>query len=93
MATSTQSSLFINLTYSNEIQSLISSSGGTIVFTKDNVILASEISEAQYRDLLKNPYIDKIDVLPLKRYANTGVQYIQNTSGTSGTSGNSISTI
>ena len=45
------------------------------VFMKDNVILASEISEAQYRELLTNPYVDKMDVLPLKRYADEGIKY------------------
>jgi len=85
MASSTQSSLFGNLTYNSQISTLITASGGTIIFVKDNIIVASEISEAQYRDFLNNPYIDKVDVLPLKRYGNTGVQYT--TSGTSGTSG------
>lgn len=77
MAISTQSNLFNNLTYNKEVISNITSSGGTIVFTKDNVIIASEISEAQYIELLKNPYISKIDILPLKRYGydfNTIIQ-------------------
>ena len=89
MASSTQSSLFTSLTYNDTITQQIIASGGTVVFTKDNVILASEISEEEYRDLLKSPYIDKIDILPLKRYANTGVQYVIDTSGTSGSSGTS----
>jgi hypothetical protein len=46
---------------------------------RDNVIMASEISEAQYRELLNSQYIDKLDVLPLKRYGDVGIQYIQNT--------------
>jgi len=68
MATSTQSTIFTDLTYTNEIKEQIVLSGGTIIFIKDNVIMASEISEAEYRELLNNPYIDKLDVLPLKRY-------------------------
>jgi len=75
MATSTQSQVFRNITYSNEIKDQITISGATIVFMKDNVILASEISEAQYRELLTNPYVDKMDVLPLKRYADEGIKY------------------
>jgi hypothetical protein len=78
MATSTQKPLFLKLTYNDKITEQISKSGGTIVFTKDNIIVASEISEAQYRNLLINPYVQKIDVLPLKRYANEGIKYIEN---------------
>jgi len=79
MATSTQSQLFRELTYSSDIKDQIVNSGGTIIFMRDNVIMASEISEAQYRELLNSPYIEKLDVLPLKRYGNVGVQYTKNT--------------
>lgn len=68
MAISTQNTIFTDLTYTNEIKEQIVLSGGTIIFIKDNVIMASEISEAEYSELLNNPYIDKLDVLPLKRY-------------------------
>ena len=81
MATSTQSQVFKSLTYSNDIKNQIVNSGGTIIFMRDNVIMASEISEAQYRELLNSPYIEKLDVLPLKRYGDIGIQYTQN-SGT-----------
>lgn len=74
----TQSPLFTNLTYSNEIKEQIITSGGTVVFMKNNVILASEISEEQYRSLLNNPFIEKMDVLPLKRWKNEGVKYVPN---------------
>ena len=88
MATSTENSVFTNLTYIDNIKQQILTSGGTIVFMKDNVLVATEVSESQYRELLNSTYIDKIDVLPLKRYANTGIQYTQSdTLGTSGTSG------
>ena len=93
MATSTQSTLFRNLTYTDNIKDEIIVSGGTVVFVKDNVLIASEISEAQYRELLRSPFIDKIDVLPLKRFANEGIKYNQNTSGSSGYSGSSGITI
>lgn len=75
MTTSTQSTFFTDLTYTNEIKEQIVLSGGTIIFIKDNVIMASEISEAEYRELLNNPYIDKLDVLPLKRYGYNSTTY------------------
>jgi len=75
MATSKQSSLYRNLTYSNEIKDQIVRSGGTIVFMRDNIIMASEISEAQYVELSNSPYIDKVDILSLKRYGDEGVKY------------------
>ena len=71
----TQRAVYQNLTYNDDIKTQIINSGGTVIFTRENIILASEISEKQYRELLNNPYIDKIDVLPLKRYANEGVKY------------------
>ena len=77
MATSTQSNLFNNLTYNNDITNNITASGGTIIFIKDNVIIASEISEMQYRELLQNTNISKIDVLPLKRYGYDFNTYIE----------------
>ena len=77
MATSTENSLFKNLSYSDEIKTSIIISGGTIVFLKDNIIIASEVSEAQYRELLINTHVDKIDVLSLKRYGDVGTQYTQ----------------
>lgn len=82
MATSTQSSLFKGLSYVNEIKDEIISSGGTIVFMRDNILMASEVSEAEYRQLLNNPYISKLDILPLKRYGNQGTQYIVSTETT-----------
>ena len=72
MATSSQSSVFTSLAYNDEIKDQILVSGGTIIFMRDNVIVASEISEAQYRELLNNTNISKLDVLPLKRYGDEG---------------------
>jgi hypothetical protein len=63
--------------YVNEIKIQLARSGSTVVFTKDNVIIATEVSEAQYRELLNNSYIEKMDVLSLKRYYDTGSQNIQ----------------
>ena len=69
--------LFTNLTYNGEITNQIVRSGGTIVFTKDNMIVASEVSQAEYIELLNSPYVEKIDVLPLKRYANEGIAFTE----------------
>lgn len=75
----------ITLTYNDYIKNLISISGGTVVFMKDNMIVASEISEEQYRSLLKNPYIEKIDIIPMKRYDYTQTILTGNTFKTSDT--------
>lgn len=72
---STQTDLFINDTYNDYIKNNILISGGTIIFTRDNVIMASEISEEQYQALMNDPYVDKVDILPLKRYE--GVKYAE----------------
>ena len=58
------------ITYNDPIKQIIVSSGGTIIFTKDNMIIASDLSESQYRELLRSEYVEKIDVLPLKSYGN-----------------------
>ena len=67
--------IYSNLTYTSILKDSIIKSGGTVVFIRDNLMLATEVSEAQYRELLNSPYIDKIDVLPIKRYGNDIVQY------------------
>jgi hypothetical protein len=72
-------SLENNITYNDNIKNEILASGGTVVFSKDNIIVASEISEKQFRNLLDNPYITKIDVLPLKRYKDESKPYKQET--------------
>jgi hypothetical protein len=68
-------SLPTKITYNDTIKEDIVASGGTIIFIKDNIIVASEISEEHYRILLDSPYISKIDVLPLKRYKNETQEY------------------
>jgi hypothetical protein len=78
MATSQNAKIFRNLTYSDKIKDQIVRSGGTVVFSKDNIVVASEVSEAMYRELLKSTYIEKMDILPLKRYKNQGIKYTKN---------------
>ena len=75
MSTSAQNIMISDLTYVSTLKDSIIKSGGTVVFIRDNVMLATEISEAQYRDLLNNPYVDKIDVLPIKRYGTNTLPY------------------
>jgi hypothetical protein len=70
MAISKNKTIVSDLTYVTPLKESILKSGGTVVFVRDNLILATEISEEQYRDLLNNPYVDKIDVLPIKRYGD-----------------------
>lgn len=55
-------------TFNPEISELINNEGGTVVYTSGNIIVASEISEELYRELVKSPYIETLEVLPLKRY-------------------------
>lgn len=57
-------------TFNPEISNLITIEGGSVVYQSGNIIVASEISEELYRELLKNPYIESLEVLPLKRYDN-----------------------
>lgn len=57
-------------TFNPEISNLIRNEGGAVVYQSGNIIVASEISEELYRELLKSPYIDSLEVLPLKRYSN-----------------------
>jgi len=58
-----------------DLKTEITSSGGTIIFEKKNIIVASEISEEEYRRLLNNNNIEKVDVLPLKRYGYDSKSY------------------
>lgn len=87
------SALYSKLSYTDTIKDQIVKSGGTVVFTKDNILVASEVSEAQYRELLQSQYIDKIDILPLKRYANEGIKYTENTNLLDNTNIENIKTI
>ena len=58
-------------TFNPEISNLINNEGGTVIYSSGNILIASEISEELYRELLKSPYIITLEVLPLKRYSMT----------------------
>ena len=62
----------IILTYRHEVEALINQHQGIVVYSKDDVIIASDISDSFYNELLKRPYIQIMNTLPLKRY--TGQQ-------------------
>lgn len=55
-------------TFNPEISNQIKEDGGTIIYSSGNIIIASEISVELYRELIKSPYIESMESLPLKRY-------------------------
>jgi hypothetical protein len=75
MAISETSNIIKRLSYSEDISKQLILSGGTIIMIRDNVILATEVSEEQFRWLLDNPFIEKMDLLPLKRWRDEGIRY------------------
>jgi len=64
----------IVLTYNQEIERDIKMAGGTVLYSNNNIIIGSEISEEVYRNLLKNPYVDSMYILPLKKYTGQNTQ-------------------
>lgn len=85
------------------IESEITKHGGKVVYSFNDIIIASEISDETYGELQKNPFIDSIYEVPLKRYGEIDINLIDQldvsklpknisangSSGTSGTSGTS----
>jgi len=58
------------LRYNSSIEDSINKNGGTVIYSYNNVIIASEISEPLYITLKNNPYIEYIESLPLKKYGD-----------------------
>ena len=58
------------LLYNSEIEDTIRTHGGTVAYSYNNVIMASEISETLYNELKKSPYIDYMESLPLKKFGD-----------------------
>jgi hypothetical protein len=56
------------LRFNSEVESEIVNNGGTVIYSYNNIIIASEISEEYYIELQKNIYVDYIQPLPLKKY-------------------------
>ena len=69
MATSNTESVMAS-TFNPEISNLIKNEGGSVVYQSGNIIVASEVSQELFRELLKSPYIESLEALPLKRYSN-----------------------
>jgi hypothetical protein len=84
------------------IENEITKHGGKVVYSFNDVIIASEISDETYNELQKNPFIDSIYEMPLKRYGEIDINLIDqldvsklpknvsannSSSGSSGTSG------
>jgi hypothetical protein len=67
-----------DLTYSSSIEDSISQNGGTVIYSYNNIIIASEISEAFYNELQKNPNIDYIESVALKQYGSADSNQISN---------------
>jgi len=58
------------LLYNSEIENIIKIHGGTVVYSYNNIIMASEISEELYGELKKNPNIGYLESLPLKKFGD-----------------------
>lgn len=56
------------LRYNSQIEDDISQNGGTVLYSYNNIIIASEISETLFTELQKNTYIEYVKDLPLKKY-------------------------
>lgn len=64
------------LRYNSEVETSVKQNGGTVLYSYNNIIIASEISESFYNELQKNPYIEYIDSLPLKKYGDVNTDLI-----------------
>jgi hypothetical protein len=58
------------LNYNSEIKNDIVSNGGSVIYSYNNIILATEISDELYAELKKSSYIDYIEEVPLKKYGD-----------------------
>jgi hypothetical protein len=68
------------LKYNSSIIESIGNNNGKIVYSYDNIIIATEINDMLYNELLKNPYIDFIETLPLKQYGGIDINLVGQTS-------------
>ena len=64
------------LRYNSEIEADIRTQGGTVLYSYNNIIIASEIDDAYYNELKKNPNIEYIESLPLKKYGDIDITLI-----------------
>lgn len=64
------------LNYNSEVKNVISNNGGNIIYTFNNIIIATEISEELLFELKKNSNINYIEEMPLKKYGEVNVDLI-----------------
>jgi hypothetical protein len=64
------------LRYNSQIEENISQNGGTILYSYNNIIIASEINDALFDELQKNTNIEYIKDLPLKKYGEIDYSFI-----------------
>ena len=64
------------LRYNTEIEDNIRQNGGTIIYSYNNIIIASEISENFYIELKSSDNIEYIETLPLKKYGDIDTNLI-----------------
>lgn len=64
------------LRYNSQIEEDISQNGGTVLYSYNNIIIASEINDALFAELQKNTYIEYIKDLPLKKYGDINYSLI-----------------
>jgi hypothetical protein len=58
----------IGSSFNPEISKLVTEEGGSVLYTAGNILVVSEVSKELYFELLKSPYVDTMESLPLKRY-------------------------
>jgi hypothetical protein len=64
------------LRFNTTIENDITKNSGKVIYSYNNMIIASEISDEYYTELAKNPLIESIYVVPLKRYGDIDTKLI-----------------
>ena len=64
------------LRYNSIIEDDITNNGGTVLYSYNNIIIASEISDEIYTKLQNDNHIEYIQDLPLKKYGDVDVNLI-----------------
>lgn len=64
------------LRYNSDIEKSIRAHGGTVLYSYNNIIIASEIIDVLYSELQKDPTIEFIQDLPLKKYGDLDISLI-----------------
>lgn len=62
--------------FNSEIENEIARHGGKVVYSYNDLIIATEISDEAYGELKKNPLIDFMYDMPLKRYGDIDTNLI-----------------